>query len=473
MGTKTSRAAERLLSVVFQFRELWLAFVRGELETPPYLSASRLSEMLGEALDGTEPQAHSALVAHAARVVFLSEVAPSREAFRSGFRQRMRTGGATESLLNERAHAYFAGFPESEPGNVLQRVESVFEEHLDGLLRTARHARIEASKVVRAFPSRHPDIPPEAYDPVAEAERLLTVTQPLLEALHERVQGRAREPGRLAFLVSTPPDFFASEGRGRRVGEALQMWRAGLERVRIEQTRAPDLDFRSHVFVAAPRSARIRQSRGGGFLGELSLAQAAGHASAIASAHPALDPALQLPVVGSVARVSGLLALARFTDAKWLKPFSDAQRNTRLLAGGAEAFALIQGRLAAAATLAWARAPKENAYGELGELPLPASDVSATLYLRATGSELPPATAHGALLLGTRFPHILRASIASLRLRAGLRERFDEDWYRNPRVEPILQTAFQQGGRETAEELADRFGAEFEPFVEDRLDAVG
>jgi hypothetical protein len=69
--------------------------------------------------------------------------------------------------------------------------------------------------------------------------------------------------------------------------------------------------------------------------------------------------------------------------------------------------------------------------------------------------------------LGQRFgvARFLRGRMLSAQLHRELRDRFDEDWYRNPRAGPFLGEWFSRGLRFSAAELAgtlgnDRLGAE-------------
>jgi hypothetical protein len=75
------------------------------------------------------------------------------------------------------------------------------------------------------------------------------------------------------------------------------------------------------------------------------------------------------------------------------------------------------------------------------------------LYLRATGAELPL----GLALEGIdAFPSALdelRGRALAAGMRAFLRERYDEDFWRNPRTVPALAAVWARGGRTTAAEL--------------------
>jgi oligoendopeptidase F len=58
----------------------------------------------------------------------------------------------------------------------------------------------------------------------------------------------------------------------------------------------------------------------------------------------------------------------------------------------------------------------------------------------------------------------LQAWMLSGLLHQALRERFDSDWYRNPRSGPFLRGLFERGQRETPRELAEMLGADGPSF---------
>jgi len=82
-----------------------------------------------------------------------------------------------------------------------------------------------------------------------------------------------------------------------------------------------------------------------------------------------------------------------------------------------------------------------------------AGQVHRELYARATTAELPIGLA---LVDLEAFPSALdelRGRALASAMRAFLRERYDEDWWRNPRALPPLQSVWARGGRSTMEEL--------------------
>ena len=82
-----------------------------------------------------------------------------------------------------------------------------------------------------------------------------------------------------------------------------------------------------------------------------------------------------------------------------------------------------------------------------------AAQAHRELYARATTAELPLGLALDGL---DAFPSALdelRGRALAAAMRAFLRERYDEDWWRNPRALAPLQSVWARGGRSTADEL--------------------
>ncbi|MGZ6126333.1 MAG: hypothetical protein ACXWLR_15300, partial [Myxococcales bacterium] len=80
------------------------------------------------------------------------------------------------------------------------------------------------------------------------------------------------------------------------------------------------------------------------------------------------------------------------------------------------------------------------------------------LYLRATGADLP-----AGLQLRDLDPWLgplarLQGRALASHARAFLRERYDEDWWRNPRSTASLQGLWARGGRPTCVELWAEMG---------------
>ncbi|HWE25559.1 MAG TPA: hypothetical protein VG496_16605, partial [Myxococcales bacterium] len=158
-----------------------------------------------------------------------------------------------------------------------------------------------------------------------------------------------------------------------------------------------------------------------------------------------LGDAALLPACGSL--LSGLLL-----DGQWLRRCAhvDLPRDDERTIAMA---ALLETRIGAARALASLEAHRrasmahaEEAYREL-HARAALTDIPAALVLR----DLDPWLAPWGDLRG-------RALAASLRL--FLRERFDEDWWRNPRTLASLQRLWSRGGRPSAADLWQEISAE-------------
>jgi len=115
--------------------------------------------------------------------------------------------------------------------------------------------------------------------------------------------------------------------------------------------------------------------------------------------------------------------------------------------------AVLDARIAAARTLAILQA-QETGLGAR------AAAAHRDLYARATGAELPQGLALFDLDPGFEPFAQLRGMALAARVRAFLRDRYDEDWWRNPRTLPSLNALWSRGGRPTFEDLWAEMGGE-------------
>jgi hypothetical protein len=115
--------------------------------------------------------------------------------------------------------------------------------------------------------------------------------------------------------------------------------------------------------------------------------------------------------------------------------------------------AVLDARTCAARTLAILQAQDAG-------LGARAAGAHRELYARATGAELPRGLA--LIDLDPWFDAFaeLRGLALAARVRAFLRERYDEDWWRNPRSLPSLAGLWTRGGRATLPELWAEMGGE-------------
>lgn len=115
--------------------------------------------------------------------------------------------------------------------------------------------------------------------------------------------------------------------------------------------------------------------------------------------------------------------------------------------------AVLDARIAAAQTLAVLQAQDAG-------LGARTAGAHQDLYLRATGAELPRGFA--LVDLDPWFDSFarLRGMALAARAQVFLRERYDEDWWRNPRAAPSLGGLWNRGGRPTFDELWAEMGGE-------------
>ena len=123
---------------------------------------------------------------------------------------------------------------------------------------------------------------------------------------------------------------------------------------------------------------------------------------------------------------------------------------------------LFTARIAAAQTLASLEALR-------GSLSARAGHQHRELYARASLTALP-----SGLALRELDPFLapwarLRALAFAARTRAFLRDRFDEDWWRNPRAQRPLQSLWGRGGRSNLPELWSELAPEETPSIEPLL----
>jgi hypothetical protein len=154
-------------------------------------------------------------------------------------------------------------------------------------------------------------------------------------------------------------------------------------------------------------------------------------------------------------------------DPQWLRRCArtDLRRDDeRAIAWGF----VLDARLAAARTLG------SLAAHELGFGPR-AAQAMRELYGRALGADLPKGLALRELDPWLGSWDELRGLALAARLRAYLRDRFDEDWWRNPRALPALGGLWGRGGRATVVELwAEAGGApSMDPLLEHFAESCG
>ncbi|HJL18515.1 MAG TPA: hypothetical protein RMH99_22840 [Sandaracinaceae bacterium LLY-WYZ-13_1] len=272
----------------------------------------------------------------------------------------------------------------------------------------------------------------------------------------------------LAHALRAPAldDRFDPARRGRRL--AAHLAPLGLQqplsaRARAEPAATDPLTLRASVVALdVPRDVRVRGGLELGLMAERQSALGVGRALAIALTAPALSPLLSRPGAGTVGRAFGGLWAHLHADPIFVERAlglrgADA-RAVRELALAQELFTL---RTEAA------RAALAASVDDAGF-----ADVARESLREAWHLEPDPAMARALALPVERHPGAaVRAARWIPALHVALRERFDEDWWRNPRTAELLRAACARGPTLTVEAWAEELGADGGALA-DRVDEL-
>ena len=190
--------------------------------------------------------------------------------------------------------------------------------------------------------------------------------------------------------------------------------------------------------LSVPDDVRVFESRSEfGVLSDLAAARAIGEGLACALVSPAQSDVLRMACGLGVSAAIGGLFLQLRADPRFLgRVEGHAPDVSERLARHAAIVVLALSRLHAA--LAWAEEQTVPTESERLE-------VMCAVVERALGCRLPPGVTAIAYLASAVDGADFTALDAGLALHAALRERFDEDWYLNPRVSDVLRGACTRG----------------------------
>lgn len=385
------------------------------------------------------PAERGAAAAHLARALFERTVTPFRRAReREGLtplaleRDRLPAADVTALLLDPlRARAAVRAL---EPlGRSL--AERAREAQRQGMERAGRWLR-----AVEAGP--HPDGGPAADRRRAAAEALLVASQGALTAVRSRFG--VEEAWQWPAVLRGERALFRPERRFQRIAADVEGW--GLRTTLASHVRVaaetPSL-VRSRVAVRRmPERVRVAGPALDGVAGEWLAAEGLGRALALALVSPAAPSPLRWPVAGTVSRALGGLLAQVACDPIALGRRGLTRAEARAAAAAGAALTLLRARLDAAAVLAQG-APLVG---------------HAALVARAIGTDADPGAAF--VLTTSAASARFRATEAALRLFVALRERFDEDFFRNPRAAEPIRGAAARGGAFSAEAFAEEVGAD-------------
>jgi len=449
--------------------EAALANARGE-EPPELAFPSRDAVgLLAEAAPDLEPGEHEASAAHLARAEAERTLEGPREALegelsrRHGFGRETRSwrallAGLWQGELGERGHATLLAAEEAA-------------ERADRLWRDARRASDRRAQrwLAEAGVGSHADAGPDAEARRASATRWLDATDDVLRGILDE-RGAHDAVSLLAALRRPELDVFvSSKTRWRRFGEALLPfgYEAVLDRVvRVDAPHRAPFPAPRLVVRTVGRDAKLLPPRlDHGVLGEVLAMEVAGRAVALSLGSPGLPPALARPAVATVARGYGqLFAQLACEPATW-RARAIEPRHADTLARHAALVTLVLSRVLAVGTLV--RGLHDTSAAGSGLLLV---DVAPTLTVdvdervtelveRALGVPLSTRLARALVWSPASSGARFRALVGAFAAWGALRDRFDEDWYRNPRAEQTLRAAFERGGRLSIEAWCAELGA--------------
>ena len=283
----------------------------------------------------------------------------------------------------------------------------------------------------------------------ARAQRLELAQQVLQQSADEAAEARARffgTPGDPHFHrwlrahLQLPAHALPREVWRTLFGHSLpKAWMDFLSRRLHLQSATRPRALPRLVATRPPQRLHLQGARRYASLLGWSLAiDAFGQATALALSDPASSIVYRQPLFGTLARTLGALLRLLWSTPHFLRRELQlsAQESTRV----AEGFrALYLSRLRLSARLV-----------ELDAGPIAFPRWRESL-IESESLELPQAALAWAQWQAPLVGGGLRAEIAALQLHEGLRDLFDEDWYRNPRSAPALRACFEAGAKLSAE----------------------
>jgi len=424
-----------------------------------FLVSERAEECLSVAVSQGElsPAEHAAIAAHMARAQLELSLEKGRARVASWPGNAIAVEGETRPV-----RAIVREWLGAEVAPKRMRLAREIASSIPPVLDAWFHARDDADGAATALlrrlaAPRHADAGPEGGAGKL-AEALLTGTHDLASEAFAHACTRAGIEGAdatellWALTGARFSGLFHAEARSRRIGND---WDAlGLRRALASHARSapahPGLFPYGHVLVAsAPSDVRVSlPALEHGLLSELAAADAVGRAVGMTHASPSLPTSLRHGSVSSVARSLGALGGLMFAEPLFLMRVRGlSRRESEEVARLAAAFSLLEARLCAAAVLS------RGLHGDNWLMQ------SADLASRALTRTLP--TALGAWFVTRVSPGApLRAKVHALAIAAAFRERFDEDWFRNPRAGEPLRGAALRAGTLSVEAFAAELGAE-------------
>ena len=254
--------------------------------------------------------------------------------------------------------------------------------------------------------------------------------------------GRPSWPMLMAALRAAPLDGLARPSRRLfRLAEGAR--RLGFERdmgarMRAETALSQLAPRAVCLALSVPDDLRVVQpGLEYGVLSDLVAAQAIGEALALVLVSPALSEVARWPADSGISGSMGALFLQLRAEPGYLARCEGHSPDiAERLARHAAVFMLLRTRLSAALHVVEADAPVSER--ELLQQLMAAAE-------RALGCELPAGLTSLCFLTSALGGSEFDAADSGLAIHAALRERFDDDWFLNPRVSEVLRGACARG----------------------------
>jgi hypothetical protein len=403
-----------------------------------WLASDRAEDALREA-DGMgllDAASREALDAHLVRVRVGAGIARVRDALEALCGREVTLPDGRVPLASA-----VARWP-TGPGAVRRVLEPALWQALAAARPLVGDALAEASGVWRT--THHPDAGAPLASLASEAEEVLALTDEVASAV--ATSFGVRDVGALLHALRVPAldGLFPPRERWRRLAadvRALQFERVLGARVRVERSTLGVTPRVRWVAPDPPRDVRLLSSVAEqGLISELAAAEGLGRGLAVALSSAGLPVELRWPVEATVPRALGGAFAQLLADRLALG------RGRGLGAGDCEGVARHAGAMVLLETRACAAGVLWLAMGHTTD-----PEVAVDLLRRALAVDVDARLAPW--LMGTPWstPARFRGRLGGLAAWVALRERFDEDWYRNPRAAEAIRAGTEPGGRASAE----------------------
>lgn len=429
------------------------------------LLSERGLELLDAAVGSGEvsPEHYAGLCAHFARAALERRFASARASTSALLGREVSVEGETRAL-GDLLGEWSALTNTAQRERTLRAMSPALESYAGALIEQRAETDAAVGELFTQIkPPRHPDAGPEGGG-LDIATRWLEDTDELTrEALAftaRSLQGEV-ETGFDALWLSLGQalrGLVSRDGRSRRLAsewEPLGLRRMLTARARSGVEHAGPFAAPHVVVLAAPTDVRISAAaREYGLASELASAEAIGRAVGIVHGSAALPVGLRFASVGSVARAVGGLAVQRFLEPRFLQRQRGlSARESDVVARLSALWFLLDSRLAAGAVLVRRHAG-----------PTALDEITSVAERALLGSvQRGPAAA---LLLRAAPGGPFRGKAHAPALAWALRERFDDDWYLNPRAAEPLRGALAQAGEFSVEAFARDLSTELARGIE-------